>query len=138
LTACSIDLKPSRMLAAVLAGTHLLALAAAGASLSGVPLALVCTGIAVSAACTSADALLRLPTSVVWLELQEDGTGRWRDRTGQEHPVRAAHASWSGPGLVVLGLRRSRWRTRWVLLLPDSAPGDALRRLRVWLKWRPA
>jgi hypothetical protein len=138
LTACSIALKPSLTLAAILAALHLAAFGAAFASLSGLPAALVCAGVLVSAACSVADALQRLPSSVLWMELQEDGTGRWRDRIGREHPVRATQASWASPGLIVLGLGGSRWRTRWVVLLPDSAPAQALRSLRVYLKWRPA
>ena len=92
----------------------------------------------ISCAVTTADALQRLPSSVVWLELQEDGTGRWRDRAGREHSIRAARATWASPGMVVLGLASSRWRTRWLVLLPDSAAAEALRHLRVWLRWRPA
>jgi hypothetical protein len=116
---------------------HALALGAAAATLSGVALILVCAGVLVSGACTIADALLRLPSSVMSMELQEDGTGRWRDRAGREHPVISARATWVGAGVVVLGLRSSAWRTRWLLLLPDSAAAEAQRRLRVWLKWRP-
>ena len=116
---------------------HLAAGLAALVSLRGLPLGLVASGIALSGGWSVADALLRLPSSVCAIELREDGSGRWRDRQGREHAVVDATSSWAGPVLVVLGLRVSRWRTRWVLLLPDSAPADALRRLRVWLKWRP-
>jgi hypothetical protein len=138
LTACSLALKPSWTLAAVLAALHGLALGAAVEALSGMPMVLALAGVVVSFVGTSADALRRLPSSVIWLELQEDGTGRWRDRTGREHAVRTAHATWASPGLVVLGLASARWRTRWLVLLPDAAPAENLRRLRVWLRWRPA
>jgi hypothetical protein len=40
--------------------------------------------------------------------------------------------------MVVIGLRATPWRTRWLVLLPDSAAPERLRRLRTWLKWRPA
>ncbi len=135
MTACSIALEPSRRLAALLAVVHAAALAAALASVPGWPLALIVAGILVSAAASIADALLALPSSVRCVDLEEDGSGRWRDRCGIEHPVRATRASWVSPGLVVLGLRSSR-RTRWVILMADSAGAEALRRLRVWLKWR--
>jgi toxin CptA len=131
-------LRPSRALAATVAAFHLLALGAAASTLSGVPLALICAGLAVSGACATADALLRLPGSVVSMELREDGSGRWHDKAGREHPVTSARATWVGAGVVVLGLRSTVWRTRWLVLLPDSAAADDQRRLRVWLKWRPA
>jgi hypothetical protein len=137
LTACSVVLKPSRTLAAILGTVHGLALAAAIASLSGMPLVMICIGVVLSAGATVADALLRLPSSALSFDLDEDGTGRWRDRAGREHPVRAANATWVGAGVVVLGLRQSRWKAKWLVLLPDSAAGESLRRLRVWLKWRP-
>jgi toxin CptA len=138
LTACSIALEPSRRLAAILAAIHAAALAAAIASVSGIPLVLIIVGVLVSGVCAVADALLRLPSSVQAFELEEDGSGRWRDRGGREHRVRCAQASWVSAGLVVLGLQTGRWRTRWVVLLPDSAAAESLRRLRVWLRWRPA
>jgi hypothetical protein len=138
LTACSLVLTPSFKLAALLASLHALALGTGCNVLSGLPLLLVTGGILLSAGWTVSDALGRLPTSVQSMELQEDGTGRWRDRQGREHPVRAIKTGWVGPALMVLGLSSSRWRTRWLVLLPDSAPADGLRGLRVWLKWRPA
>ena len=138
MTACRIALKPSWQLATILAGIHAAAAAGAVASLSGMPLLLIVVGVLLSAACTIADALLKLPSSVQDFELAEDGSGRWRDRGGREHVVRSAQASWVSSGLVVLGLQSGSWRTRWVLLLPDSAAADPMRRLRVWLRWRPA
>ena len=138
MTACSIALRPSWRLAALLAGIHAGALAAAVASVPGWALVLIAVGILVSAAASVADALLALPSSVRELELEEDGSGRWRDRAGLEHPVRSARPSWVSPGLVVLGLQGARRRTRWLVLMGDSAAAEPLRRLRVWLKWRRA
>jgi hypothetical protein len=138
LTACSLALKPSWTLAALLSVLHGMALCAAFVALSGFPLALVGFGVLVSCVVSLADALQGLPASVAWLELQEDGTGRWRDKKGREHPVRAARGTWVSPELVILGLVPPRGRTRWLVLLPDSAAGEALRGLRVWLRWRPA
>jgi hypothetical protein len=137
LTGCCLALKPSLSLAAVLAALHLLAITAAAATFSGIALVLVACGLVLSAGYGVAEALLRLGSSVRWLELQEDGSGRWRDGTGREHAVIAARATWVGAGMVVLGLRSSRGRTRWLVLMPDSAPAAEIRRLRVWLKWRP-
>ncbi len=119
----------------LLAGLHAAALAAAATSLSGWPLALIVAGILLSAAISIADALLALTSSVLAFELEEDGSGRWRDRAGLEHPVRSTRPSWVSPGLVVLGLKGAR-RTRWVVVMTDSAGAEPFRRLRVWLKWR--
>jgi toxin CptA len=45
--------------------------------------------------------------------------------------------SFVAPYLTVLNLRLSnkRWPQH-VVLMPDTVPADAFRRLRVWLKWR--
>ncbi|OGA95731.1 MAG: hypothetical protein A3G27_10275 [Betaproteobacteria bacterium RIFCSPLOWO2_12_FULL_66_14] len=136
--ACSLALKPSLRLAGAAGAVHLLALAAAWTGLSGMPLILTAAGVMLSGLCTVADALLLWPGSVARLELAENGSGRWLDRAGREHRVRAARATWVSAGVVVLGLQMSRWRTRWVVLLPDSAAAEPLRRLRAWLKWRPS
>jgi toxin CptA len=137
LTPCRVVLKPSPALAAALLALHGLAAAAALTSFSGASLWLILTGLAVSAACSIADALLRLPSSVLWFDLHEEGRGRWQDRAGREHSILKVIPTWLGAGMVVLGLNASRWKTRWLVLLPDAAEAEALRRLRVWLKWRP-
>ncbi len=136
MTACSIALRPSWRLAALFAVVHAGALGAAIASVPGWGLVLIVIGILVSAAASIADALLTLPGSVREFELEEDGSGHWRDCAGLDHPVRNARPSWVSPGLVVLGLQGAQRRTRWLLLMGDSAAAEPLRRLRVWLKWR--
>ena len=138
MSACSVAVRPSRILAGVLAALHASALAAALASLSGVPMVLTCFGIVLCAVGVLAEALGLLPSSVRSLELQEDGSGMWRERSGRQYPVQSTRASWVSGGLVVLGLRTGRWRMRWIVLMPDSAPAESLRRLRVWLRWRAA
>jgi toxin CptA len=137
LTPCRVALKPSPALAAALLVLHGLAAAAALTSFAGVSLWLILGGLVLSAACSVADALLRLPSSVLWFDLEEAGSGRWKDRAGHEHSILKVIPTWLGAGMVVLGLSGGRWRTRWLVLLPDAADADALRRLRVWLRWRP-
>jgi toxin CptA len=137
LTPCRVVLKPSPALAAALLALHGLAAAAALTSFSGVSLWLILAGLATSAACSVADALLRLSSSVLWFDLEEAGSGRWKDRGGQEHSIVKVIPTWLGAGMLVLGLKGGRWRTRWLVLLPDAAEADTLRRLRVWLRWRP-
>lgn len=138
MTACSVALKPSWRLAALLGTVHAAALAAAAASIAGWGLVLIVVGILVSAAATIADALQQLPSSVREFELDEDGSGCWRDRAGREHRIGVARCGWVSPALVVLGLRKGRQRWRWIVLMTDSAPAPQLRKLRVWLKWRKA
>jgi hypothetical protein len=136
--ACSVALKPSPTLAAITGAGHALALAAAWSSLAGLPLAFAGAGIVLSGVWTAGDALLQWPGSVLQLELEDNGSGRWVDRAGREHPIQSSRTTWVSAGLVVLGMQTSRWRTRWLILLPDSGGAEALRRLRAWLKWRPS
>ncbi len=138
MTACHVVLKPSPTLAAGLIAIHALALVAASASFSGAALWLIGGGTLVSAAGTVADALRSLPSSVLSFDLEENGSGSWQDRSGREHRILQVVPTWLGAGMVVLGLKERRWSTRWLVLLPDAAEAEALRRLRVWLRWRPA
>jgi hypothetical protein len=66
--------------------------------------------------------------------LRWDGGGWWwRDRSGGENQARLRHATlW--PGLLVLNFLDNAGRRRALVLLPDSAAADELRRLRVYLR----
>jgi hypothetical protein len=132
-----LDLKPSPRLAALLGAAHFLALAAAWASLSGWPLAAVVAGILVSAAASLAEALHRAGRAAVSVELHEDGRAAWQDSRGGWHEARLGGGHFVAAGLVVMGLNRKNGR-KWIVILPDSAPQEDLRRLRVWLRWRRA
>ncbi|MCC6473963.1 MAG: hypothetical protein IT514_09485 [Burkholderiales bacterium] len=132
----SLALQPSRLLAAILLAAHAAALVCLAATLSGPPLWLAAAGVLLSAGWSAGDALLRLPGSVVRVDLADDGSGRWVERSGQAHEVAAVRASWVAAGVVVLGMRGPRRRLRWIAVFPDAAGADALRRLRVWLRWR--
>ena len=124
------------MLASLLAALHALAAGSAWLGLSGAPLLLTLAGILLSAVWTVGDALLAWTSSIHAMELEENGSGRWTDGQGRAHPVQGTRASWVSAGLVVVGLRTSRWRIRWVVLLPDAAAPGPLRQFRTWLRWR--
>jgi hypothetical protein len=131
-----MDLKPSWLLAGALAPMHVLALAAASITLSGGSLALVVAGIVLSGVVTSAGALLRTAGSARALELHADGRCGWRDRGGRWHDGRLHGQQFASPLLTVLGVQGGAPRRKWIVLLPDSADRDSLRRLRGWLRWR--
>jgi hypothetical protein len=136
--ACSVALKPSATLAVLTASLHALALASAWLGLDGLPLLVTASGVLLSGIWNVGDALLAWPSSIHAMELEENGAGAWLDRAGRSHAVIGTRTSWVSAGLVVVGLKTSRWRTRWLVLLPDAAAAEPLRKLRIWLRWRPS
>lgn len=132
-----IELKPSYLLAGLLGLAHVLALGAAWVSLAGWPRYLVATGILISLAVCVAGALHRRRDSMAALELRADGDAAWMDGDGRWHDCRVAQDHFVSPLLVVLALERDGAAQQRVVLLPDSAAAEDLRRLRVWLRWRP-
>ena len=82
------------------------------------------------------DALLRLPGSVVALEVTSQGHLRCQCRSGEWLDAAVCGNSFVTPWLTVLNLRLPGKRcARHALVLPDSADGEMFRRLRVWLRW---
>jgi hypothetical protein len=132
-----IELKPSPQLAALLLAAHALALFAAWASVSGWLLVVVAAGVSVSAAWSLAESLRRSGAAAVSLELREDGGAAWRDRSGDWHPARLGGGHFVGGRLIIAELREPD-RRKWLVLLPDAAAPEDLRRLRLWLRWRRA
>lgn len=130
-----IELRRSLQLAGILLFAHVLALASAWISLAGWPLFLVGGGILVSAASRFTAAIHRSRGAVTALELHAEGRADWRDREGDWHEGRLRRAHFVSAVLIVIGLDQSERSRRWIVLLPDSAPADELRRLRVWLRW---
>jgi len=130
-----IDLRPSRLLSAVLVLAHGLAMSAVWISLGGLPRVLVGITLLASLAANLAQALQRTPWSAVSLELAEDGRASWRDPRGAWHEGTLGGSHFVSPLLVVVGLKTRNGRAKRVILLSDSAPPDDLRRLRVWLRW---
>jgi toxin CptA len=126
-----IELKPSRLLGLLLVGMAALALVSIG--LAALPGAIQSAlGVAViglsawgwrqarftEALRTTAGGRLQCP----------DGQGEWCD-------VEVLGNSLVSPALIVLRYRPPGARVRTLVLLPDSAEADVLRRLRVSLRW---
>lgn len=69
------------------------------------------------------------------LRLTADGQLQCLDEQGEWGDVEVAGDSFVSPVLMVLRYRTPAGRVRALTLLPDSAPADDLRRLRVSLRW---
>ena len=115
---------------------HALAFLAAFISLAGWPLYLVVAAILVSAVALVAESLHASAGAAVSLEVHADGRTAWQDRNGHWHEVKLGNNHFVSALLVVMRLDASAPRHKWIVLLPDSAPCDDLRRLRVWLRLR--
>lgn len=82
------------------------------------------------------DALLRLPQSIVTIEVGAQGEFRCHVASGEWQEMTVLGDSFVTPWLTVLNLRHpGRWRAQRAILLSDSADAEMLRRLRVWLRW---
>jgi hypothetical protein len=131
-----IELEPSRPFAAALASAHCLAMIAAASSLSGWPLYLSVSGIAISAVACVADALHLSPLAVTHLELDTGGRAAWRNRRGQWQEAGLGADHFVSTLFVVVCLRQSMLHRKWIVIPAGAAPADQFRRLRVWLRWR--
>ena len=134
--ALQIRLRPSVFLIGALGLLHGLALAAAWISLSGWPARLIAAGILLSAAGRIAEALQRTAQAAMELEMHAGGRAAWRDRLGSWHDCSLGTGHFVSPLLIIVDLQQPNRRHKRILLLPDSAPAEDLRRLRVWLRWR--
>jgi len=135
----SLRLGPSRLLAAVFAGAHVVAGAALWLAPVPVIYALVCSGaLSIHLIWVVRRHALRSDArALIDLELTEDGSVSGRTRAGLRRAYRVAGSSFVSPFLTVLSLRSETapW-TRHVLIPADSVDADSFRRLRVWLRWR--
>ena len=93
-------------------------------------------GVAISAVVQVSRALQLSPRSVHELALHPDGRAAWRDGSGQWHRARGVYGAALGPWLTVVGLCDAEKRCWPLLLAADAADPDALRELRVWMRWR--
>ena len=71
----------------------------------------------------------------VALRMTADGRLQRMDEQGEWRDVEVLGDSLVSPALIVLRYRTSARHVRSLTLLPDSAPADDLRRLRVLLRW---
>ena len=112
------------------------ALACAWISLPGLAFVPVAAGIALAWASHLAQALQQGSRAARALELDEQGRARWQDGSRQWQEAEILPSSYASDWLVVVNLRGSGRRSRSLVLLPDCAAAEELRRLRVWLRWR--
>ncbi|MGA9164358.1 MAG: protein YgfX [Thiobacillus sp.] len=126
-----IEIKPSRLLGLLLAGMLLLALAAIALAVlpGGVQLAL---GVAVAGLVGWG---WRRASRTARLRITADGGLQGLNEAAEWCDADVSGDSFVSTGLIVLRYRIDGQSGRSLTLLPDSAPADDLRRLRVLLRW---
>jgi hypothetical protein len=130
-----IELRPSRRLRAFLVAAHFAAIIAAAAGLPAIPAAIVSAALVLSLFGQLQFARLERPGSVKALHIAADGQVQIRDPRGGWHQAVLAGHVFATAWLVILPLDAPSGGRHTVVLLADSAAGDDLRRLRVWLQW---
>ena len=126
-----IELKPSRLLGLLLAAMLLLALAAVYWAALPRGLQLILGVVVASLAGWS----WRRMSSTVSLRIDAKGQLQCLDDTSEWRDVEVMGDSFVSIVLIVLRYRIPGQPVRSLTLLPDSADADALRRLRVSLRW---
>lgn len=134
----TVSLGPSRILALALTVVAAAALACAWVGLPRAAFVPVAAGLILAWAWHLAQALRLGRSAMRSLELSADGSARFQDASEQWHQVEIQPGSYVSPWLVVVITAAGGRRRRALVLLPDSATADELRRLRVWLRWRLA
>ncbi len=82
-------------------------------------------------------AMRKLSTSIVAMQLDRDGVVLMEQRDGTVLTVRVLGSSFVAPYLsIVLFKTHKAWFARSVVLFPDMLTQELFRHLRVWLKWR--
>ena len=114
------------------------ALACAWISLPQLAFLLLAAGILLAWAWHVARALQWGKSVPRTLELNAKGGARCRDGTGQWQEAEILPGSYVSGWLIVVILGAGGRRRRSLVLLPDAAEAEELRRLRVWLRWRLA
>lgn len=132
----SVSLKPSRILALALTAMASAALGCAWISVPGVAFLPIALGIALAWSSHCADALQFRSSAVRALELDANGGVRCQSRLGKWQDAAISPGSYVSRWLIVVILADDDRRRRSLVLLPDAATADELRRLRVWLRWR--
>ena len=139
--AIEFELKPSLTLAAVLIGLHA---AAAGSclvvELPGAVKIILCVVLGISAMLSvRRHALLIASESCVAVRVGHDGACELRLRSGETEHGNLTDGWFAAPNLVVFNWRSDTGHhRRSVVLLPDSADREALRQLRVFLRFKLA
>ncbi|OAJ70876.1 hypothetical protein A7976_05295 [Methylobacillus sp. MM3] len=133
-----LALRPSRQLAGLLgvAGTAACAAILLLPALPWVKLMLAAVVAATTLYYLGHDALLRMPGSIVALEVTSNGALRCLSRNGLWLDVSVRGDSFVTPWLTVLNLTEPGKRlAKRAILLSDSGDADVFRSLRVWLRW---
>lgn len=132
-----LDLKPSTLLAAILASAGI----GACLILAFMPLALwfklVLVALVVGFSTYHVmDVLLHFSRSLVGLELNSKGELHVRRKDGKKQSATVVANSVVLPHLTILNLKigNNRWHGH-ILITPDRVEPDAFRQLRVWLRW---
>ena len=133
----TLSLRSSRILALALTLIAGAALACAWASLPDIAFLPVAAGIVLALVWHIPETLQRGKRAVRTLQFKAQGAVRWQDGSGQWHEAQILPSSYVCGWLVVLNLGANGRLARSVVLLPDCADAEELRRLRVWLRWRP-
>lgn len=80
--------------------------------------------------------LMRAPATIVALTLRGDGVLEYHRRDGTSACAKVLPDSSAFVFLIVLLLETEETRKRRALvILPDALPPEALRQLRIWLRW---
>ena len=132
----SVTLRPSRALALALTLMAGAAFACAWISLQHLAFPPAAAGIALAWVWHLGPVLQRTRRAVRALELGANGDARWQDASGSWNEARIQSGSYVSTWLIVVHLGAAGQRSRSLVLLPDSAATEELRRLRVWLRWR--
>jgi toxin CptA len=131
-----LHLRPSRQLSWLLGAAHAAAMGVSWAA----PLAWwLSLGLSLAVLASLGLSLRRALAPPRGLELRPDGSAALQDRRDRWTEVRILGSSFVSPALTVLNLAAAGTRLqRVVVIAPDALPADEFRRLRVWLRWRPA
>ncbi len=92
--------------------------------------------LALGANAIAREAARRLPSSIVHLELETDGTVTAVFRSGGVAPFTIGAGATVVPWGVVISLVPQAGRQRGVVVFPDACSGEDFRRLKVFLRWR--
>ena len=134
-----INLRPSRILVAILVFAH--AAAIAMVVLAGLPLWLALVAIAALVASLVYDvwqtALLRAQDAVRALEITADDKFSIQTRRGERLECEVLGSTYVTFFLTILNLKAlNSGGNKRAVILPDSLDAEDFRKLRVWLRWK--
>ena len=134
-----INLRPSRILVAILVFAH--AAAIAMVVLAGLPLWLALLAIMALAASLVYDvrqtAMLRAPDAVSAFEITADDKFSIQTRRGEWLECELLGSTYVTYFLTILNLKAiDSGKNKRAVILPDSLDAEDFRKLRVWLRWK--